>query len=197
MNIERLSKNTVKLSISFEELHEKGFAKKQMVEEDAFFWHELFEELIEEIEKRYHFAYDGPVAIEIHTLTEEEVTLIFTLDFLDNDDHTNDAIEELHAGWKREFTPFSIYKCTDFEEIIQLAQRIAKMRMVIPSRIFWKDPFYYVAVDYSQEGMKKNLEPVILEYAERSRLTIHYLEEYGKIIFFNKGIENVYKLFPG
>lgn len=37
MNIERLSKNTVKLSISFEELHEKGFAKKQMVEEDAFF----------------------------------------------------------------------------------------------------------------------------------------------------------------
>ncbi|MGG1479713.1 adaptor protein MecA [Bacillus smithii] len=197
MNIERLSKNTVKLSISFEELHEKGFAKKQMVEEDAFFWHELFEELIEEIEKRYHIAYDGPVAIEIHTLTEEEVTLIFTLDFLDNDDHTNDAIEELHAGWKREFTPFSIYKCTDFEEIIQLAQRIAKMRMVIPSRIFWKDPFYYVAVDYSQEGMKKNLEPVILEYAERSRLTIHYLEEYGKIIFSNKGIENVYKLFPG
>lgn len=197
MNIERLSKNTVKLSISFEELHEKGFAKKQMVEEDAFFWHELLEELIEEIEKQYHFAYDGPVAIEIHTLTEEEVTLIFTLDFLDNDDLSYDAIEDFYSGWKREFTPFSIYKFTDFEEIIQLARRLVKMRMVIPSSIFWKDPFYYVAVEYWQDGMKKSLEPIILEYADRSRLTIHFLEEYGKIIFRTKGIESVYKLFQG
>jgi adapter protein MecA 1/2 len=196
MNIERLSNNTVKLSISFEELHEKGFAKKQMVEDDAFFWHELLEELIEEIEKRYHIVYDGPVAIEIHTLTEEEVTLIFTLDFLDNDDYSNHAIEEFYSGWKREVTPISVYKFTDFEEIIQLAHRLVKMKIVISSSIFWKDPFYYVAVHDSEEGTKKSLEPIILEYADRTRLTIHYLEEYGKEIFCKNGIESLYKLFP-
>jgi adapter protein MecA 1/2 len=197
MNIERLSKNTVKLSISFEELYEKGFAEKRIVEEDAFLWHELFEELIEEIEKRYHFSYDGPVAIEIHTLTEDEVTLIFTLDFLDYEGYSNNAIEEFYSGWKREFKPLSIYKFTNFEDIIQLAHRIARMGIRIPSSIFWKDPYYYVAVDYSREKLKKSLEPIFLEYANQSRITIYYLEEYGKIIFRKKGIERVHKLFPG
>ncbi|KAB2337222.1 adaptor protein MecA [Cytobacillus depressus] len=213
MEIERINDNTVKFYISYLDIEERGF------ERDEIWYNrerseELFWEMMEEVHEEEEFTVEGPLWIQVQALDKGLEILVtkaqlskdgqkFELPVPEekfNDLPVDERIEELldkhfhpNADDELEYEENLDFLLTfkDFEDIISLSKRTNLDN--IPSKLFSFEGRYYLFVEFPEEDFSEedidNLLSILLEYGIETQVTIHRVEEYGKLII----AENVFE----
>lgn len=205
MEIERINENTVKFFLSYIDIEERGFTREEV-------WYnrekseELFWDMMDEINEEAEFEVEGPLWIQVHAMNngiEVTVTRAQNEDGqpaespFDEDDprkmfqHANsgifDNVEEITPSggqgveWKDNTFFFQ-----DFEDVIRLSKKMETFDYEASTSLYFYDGTYYLNVAYDQDEMdeksKADMFSLISEFAMTSNMTIHRLEEYGKVI---------------
>ncbi|EDL63619.1 adaptor protein MecA [Bacillus sp. SG-1] len=169
MKLERLSSNTVKFSISIDELETKGILKDDQWR-DSLVWHEFFEELMDEMYSEYGIDLESTVTVEINSVNSSEMVLILTLDEegFEDDPFVDGEAEE---------DGYLLYKFHLFEDILSFVRRL-EFDDCEELSLYSKDGIYFIEA----KQWSKRLVSLAGEYGERTSETIYTVKEYGNII---------------
>lgn len=90
-----------------------------------------------------------------------------------------------------------LIKFTDFEDVISLTHRLHS----IPFRndLYVMDDVYYLHTLFTNDNSdarKENIVSQLLEYGSFTRITIHRLQEYGKLLISQSALEQIREHFP-
>ncbi|MYL38900.1 adaptor protein MecA [Halobacillus litoralis] len=90
-------------------------------------------------------------------------------------------------------------KFNEFEDIIQLSHYLS-IPASMEQRLFHFEDRYYLYIQFDDEQMnddeQENTLSQLMEYAQESSLTVHRLEEYGKVIFEEQALQQIRHYFP-
>jgi len=211
MEIERINDNTVKFYISYVDIEERGFERDEI-------WYnrerseELFWEMMDEVHQEEEFTVEGPLWIQVQALDKGLEILVtkaqlskdgqkFELPVNEDnqkmpvdtrieemlDQHFNQEVEEIEYEEDLDF----LLTFKDFEDVISLAKRGGLDS--IPTKLFSFENKYYLFIEFPEEQFTEDevddLLSVLLEYGIETQVTIHRVEEYGKLII----AEDVFK----
>ncbi|MDQ0162443.1 adaptor protein MecA [Bacillus alveayuensis] len=217
MEIERINEHTVKFYISYIDIEERGFDREEI-------WYnrerseELFWEMMDEINEEEDFPIEGPLWIQVQAndkglevivtkaqLSKDgqkiELPLLddklkdFPVDeniesLLDKHFNTSSHREENAQTEQLEF----VMKFDDFEHVISLSKHELEG---FRNSLYVFEGKYYLYVEFLEENdeMIEDILSVVLEYGQESRVTIHRLDEYGKLIMKDNALDQVRKHF--
>ena len=219
MEIERINENTVKFYISYGDIEKRGFDREEIwYNRDRS--EELFWEMMDEVHEEEDFTAEGPLWIQVQAL-EKGLEILVTRAHLSKDGHkfdlpiddpsnsvdvkiesmleehfqANHAIEEqLTEDENLEF----VLSFKDFEDVIALSKTNV-IQGVMMTKLFSFENIYYLYVEFPEgdfvEEENDNMLSILLEYADESPVTIHRLEEYGKLIIPNDVFSTVSQYF--
>ncbi|WP_040227802.1 adaptor protein MecA [Bhargavaea cecembensis] len=207
MEIERINENTVKFFISYIDIEERGFTRDEIwYNRDRS--EELFWEMMEEVDDESDFAIEGPLWIQVHamdkglevTVTKAQVTRdgkqlespfgsderrrMYGQDESSYADLQN--LDQYMPEFRQEEDEWAdaTFAVAEFDDLIPLSA-ILKGETLRTSLYLFEDR-YYLHIGYDElPGDEDDLEDVnsiLQEYVKRSNVTIHRLEEYGKVI---------------
>lgn len=204
MEIERINENTVKFFLSYMDIEERGFTREEV-------WYnrdkseELFWEMMDEVNDEAEFEAEGPLWIQVHAMSGGiEVTVTraqlsedgepmdspFGVDdprklfqhhgeMFENDGDAASAMNRGAFEWSDNMFVFN-----EFDDLIPLAARASGY--AAKTSLFSYEDKYYLYVEYDDETIedarKSDLYSVLSEFGAPSNMTIHRLEEYGKLV---------------
>lgn len=208
LEIERINDNTVKFYISYGDIEERGFDRDEIWynREKS---EELFWEMMDEVHQEEEFMIEGPLWIQVQALDKGLEVLVtkaqiskdgqkFELPITDErlkDIPVDERIEELldqHFNTKAEDEDDDSYEDTlefliafkDFEDLISLSNR--NILDDLSTKLYSFEGKYYLFVDFPEEEYDEedidNSLSLLLEYGHETAVTIHRVEEYGKLI---------------
>ncbi|GLY09822.1 adaptor protein MecA [Bacillus badius] len=189
MRIERLSDNKVMLSVTYEELRKKGCLKKHILE-DSYIWHEIFDEMLDVIEEQLDIDTEGMIAIEVHSMSGDELVLILTIDHFDFLNKVEEAPAEIEDEYGCELT----FKFADIEDVIGLVHDEKKVRAIQSSLFYFKDA-YYLCFSFDFDSQFDDLESALLEYGWMSSLSEELLKEYAIQVIPEEATAKIYEYF--
>ena len=218
MEIERINENTVKFFLSYKDIEERGFTREEV-------WYnrdkseELFWEMMDEINEESEFEVEGPLWIQVHAMNSGiEVTVTRAQNsedgqlgespFMEEDGSKGsyqpegegfDEIDEINPDEQKSALDWfeNTFYFKEFEDIIRLSNRI-KSHDVKTSLYSFEDSYYlHVLYDVSvlDHSQKLNIISVLSEFATRSNMTIHRLQEYGNVVMDSDVFSQVKKYF--
>lgn len=209
MEIERINENTVKFYISYGDIEERGFDRDEIWynRERS---EELFWEMMDEVHYEEEFTIEGPLWIQVQALEKglevlvtkaqlskdgQKLELPFPNEKL-NDIPVDDRIEELldsnfsprHPEDEEEFDDEDsmefLLGFKDFEDVIMLSKNPGLDEL--DTKLLSFENNYYLYVQFSEEQFEENqiddVLSILLEYGHDTNITIHRVEEYGKVI---------------
>lgn len=208
LEIERINDNTVKFYISYGDIEERGFDRDEIWynREKS---EELFWEMMDEVHQEEEFMIEGPLWIQVQALDKGLEVLVtkaqiskdgqkFELPITDEklkDIPVDERIEELldqHFNTKTDDDDDDSYEDTlefliafkDFEDLISLSNR--NILEDLSTKLYSFEGKYYLFVDFPEEEYDEedidNSLSLLLEYGYETAITIHRVEEYGKLI---------------
>ncbi|NGP44578.1 adaptor protein MecA [Bacillaceae bacterium SIJ1] len=213
MDIERINENTVKFFISYGDIEDRGFDREEI-------WYsrerseELFWDMMDEVHHREKFSVEGPLWIQVQAMESGLEVIVTKAQFskdgeklelpVSDDNHIDvDDDETMESLLKKkqeqddedEVLEFVI-RFRDFEDLIQLAHRFT-IESLHNELYSFEDQYYlYVSFDEeSEEDRQEDTLSLLLEYGMDSRLSVHRLKEYGKVIFAEEALSQVQNLF--
>lgn len=217
MEIERINDNTVKFFLSYSDIEERGFTREEV-------WYnrdkseELFWEMMDEINEDSEFEVEGPLWIQVHamnsgievTVTRAQATEDGQLGespFSGDDSRRmfhpdGEAFDDIEEGgpdgpmgaleWLDNTFSFK-----EFEDIILLSSGMKEHDVTTSLYLF--ENVYYLHVLYDTTVMvdkqKADFFSVLTEFVSPSNLTIHRLQEYGKVIMESDVFAQINKYF--
>jgi adapter protein MecA 1/2 len=221
MDIERVNEHTVKFFITYRDIENRGFDKEEIwYNRDR--GEELFWEMMDEAHHQEEFPLEGPLWIQVQAL-DKGLEIIVTKAQLSNDGSklelpigedkqvdlpVDDNIEKLldqQFKKKYEEEEFELENedylsfligFKDFEDVISLSHHF-NGEDIVNSLYVYKES-YYLHVTFEEDSSEKHQDDQLsqlLEYGFESNLTIHMLEEYGKVIMKEAALEQVKKYF--
>ena len=221
MEIERINDDTVKFYISYIDIEERGFDREEIwySRERS---EELFWEMMDEIHQEEEFMIEGPLWIQVQALDKGLEILVTKaqfakdgqkMDFSLTDEklkhfQVDDKIESFldqHFQDKDEYQGVSfedgmiefITKFDDFEDVIALSHRSGLDEW--KTKLFVYENKYYLYIEFAEDEITEdeidNILSILLEYSHESPITIHMLEEYGKVVVESDVFETVSKYF--
>jgi adapter protein MecA 1/2 len=221
MEIERINDDTVKFYISYMDIEERGFDREEIwySRERS---EELFWEMMDEIHQEEEFTIEGPLWIQVQAL-EKGLEILVTraqfskdgqkVDFPLSDDklkhfQVDDKIESLldqHFEGNDEYSGLVfedgiiefITQFNDFEDVIALSNRSGLDER--KTKLYSYENKYYLYIEFEEDEIEEdeidNILSVLLEYSQESSITIHMLEEYGKVVIDGDVFKTVAKYF--
>ncbi|MBP3041522.1 adaptor protein MecA [Bacillaceae bacterium Marseille-Q3522] len=215
MDIERINDHTVKFYISYLDIEERGFDREEI-------WYnrerseELFWEMMDEVHQKGDFLFEGPLWIQVQALDKGLEVLVTKaqlakdgqkFDFSVQGDKTREysvdgQIEDIldqHYGPKEsedeEGNLQYIIAFKDFEDLISLSKSGLDG---LETKLYVFEEKYYLFVEFAEdleEEIIDNKLSILLEYGQETQLTIHRIEEYGKLIIANEVFAELRKYF--
>ncbi|WP_409304663.1 adaptor protein MecA [Peribacillus sp. SCS-155] len=222
MEIERINEDTVKFYISYIDIEERGFDREEIwySRERS---EELFWEMMDEVHQEEEFMIEGPLWIQVQAL-EKGLEVLVTKAHLSKDGQrlelpiseeklkdlpVDEKIESLldhHFHGKQEeagVLQFEdgilefVTEFADFEDLISLSNRQGLDKMA--TKLFAYENKYLLYVEFSEEDFDEdeidNVLSILLEYSNESPVTIHMLEEYGKLVMESNVFETIDQYF--
>ncbi|MDW0117015.1 adaptor protein MecA [Sporosarcina thermotolerans] len=213
MEIERINDNTVKFYLSYIDIEERGFTREEV-------WYnrdkseELFWEMMDEINDETEFEVEGPLWIQVHAMNNGiEVTVTRAqmenneIDFgVDESDKHFDPDPSLFTNPEQLMNELNdepvvwtsdMFVFDDFENLIPLAKKIPAY--AVQSSLYSFENKFYMHVIYDESEMDDDAKldycSIVSEYGSLSQVTIHRLEEYGKVIMESDVLKTVDKYF--
>ncbi|PLT33878.1 adaptor protein MecA [Bacillus sp. V5-8f] len=222
MEIERINEDTVKFYISYIDIEERGFDREEIwySRERS---EELFWEMMDEVHQEEEFMIEGPLWIQVQAL-EKGLEVLVTRAQLTKDGQrlelpiSEDKLKDLPVDEKIEslldhhfqgkhqvdnvlqFEDGILEFITEFEnfdDLIALSNRQGLDGLV--TKLFVYQNKYYLYIEFSEDESDEdeidNILSILLEYSEESPITVHMLEEYGKVVMENDVFITVNKYF--
>lgn len=190
MKLERISDNKIKFSISVEELEQKGLFEQDQWK-DSYMWHDLFEDMLDEVQGKFGIETQMEITVEIESFDDQEICMILTLE---SDDDFSDWEEGTELMKSMNDHDVLVY-FDDFDDVIALLKRINQMGKVnnalIQCSIFFYEKKYYILIENLLEGDSFILEAICAEYGQQSTITKHILMEYGRAVLLRDSIEKI------
>ncbi|PLR78818.1 adaptor protein MecA [Bacillus sp. V3-13] len=208
MEIERINENTVKFYISYVDIEERGFDREEIWynRERS---EELFWEMMDEVHQEEEFAAEGPLWIQVQALDKGLEVLVtkaqlskdgqkFELPVPDEKIKDLPVDERIEEMLDQHFNPRGdiedealedesldfLLSFGDFEDVIALSHRPGIDSLL--ARLYSFEGKYYLYTEFPEEDLEEeeidNLLSILLEYGSETQMTIHRIEEYGKLI---------------
>lgn len=221
MEIERINEDTVKFYISYIDIEERGFDREEIwySRERS---EELFWEMMDEVHQEEEFTMEGPLWIQVQAL-EKGLEVLVTRAQLTKDgqklelpladdklgdmqvDEKLESLLEQQFQGKHEFSSVQfedgmiefITAFDDFEDVISLSNR--RGLDSLNAKLYAYNNKYYLYISFSEDDSEEeeidNILSTLLEYSHESPITVHILQEYGKIVIENDVFNTVHKYF--
>ncbi|AKL83896.1 adaptor protein MecA [Bacillus atrophaeus] len=216
MEIERINEHTVKFYMSYGDIEDRGFDREEI-------WYnrerseELFWEVMDEVHEEEEFAVEGPLWIQVQAL-DKGLEIIVTKAQLSKDgqklelpipedkkqeqaDENLDALlddfqkeEQADNQEEKEQKLQFVLRFDDFEDLISLSNLNVNGSK---TTLYSFENRYYLYVDFqemSDEEVENQLS-ILLEYTYESSISIHRIEEYGKLIISEDVLDTIKKHF--
>lgn len=220
MEIERINDHTVKFYISYLDIEERGFDREEIWynRERS---EELFWEMMDEVHQEEEFLVEGPLWIQVQALDKGLEVLVtkaqiskdgqkFELPVPDQkikdlpvDDHIEEMLDhhfnrkedEDDSGYEGDLEFLLTFK--DFEDVIALSKRT--ILDSITTKLYSFEGQYYLFAEFPEDLFDEddidNMLSILLEYGLETNITIHRIEEYGKLIMNEDVFEQLRKHF--
>jgi adapter protein MecA 1/2 len=216
VDIERINEHTVKFYVSYIDIEKRGFNQDDLWynrdKSEQLFW-----EIMDELSVQEEFMPEGPLWVQVQAL-EDGIEVIVTQAQVSKDgqklelpvgvdkvidlpldermeslleQHFGNLDEELTKMSQLEEEPYSfVYRFDDIEDIISLSHRIDLENIINSLYVFEKRYYLYIEFDETSHDEEKidAVLSVISEYSNESNITIHRIEEYGKVIALNNAL---------
>jgi adapter protein MecA 1/2 len=224
MEIERVNEFTIKFFITYRDIEKRGFDKEEIwYNRDRS--EELFWEMMDEAHQQEQFPLEGPLWIQVQALDkgleilvtraslskdgsklelpisedkqldmpiDENIEKILDQQFNSQKDSEDDD-DELDN--EEDYLSFLI-GFRDFEDLISLSHAVETSTFF--NSIYHHDGQYYLYVVFHPEADDKEQDDVLsqlLEYGYESDLTVYRVQEYGKVILAENGLEHIQEHF--
>lgn len=225
MEIERVNEYTIKFYITYRDIEKRGYNKDELWYNRER-GEELFWEIMDEAHQQEEFPLEGPLWIQVQALDKGLEILVTRaalsndgtkLELPISDDKTIDMpvdsnIEKLlEHNFKQtdesdydedleliddEINAFVI-AFNDFEDLIMLSHAVEANQFI--DSIYSFEKHYYLYIEFhadTTDEEQDNLLSHILEYGYESNLSIYRIQEYGKVIIEENGLQTIQKNFP-
>ncbi|BCB04560.1 adaptor protein MecA [Bacillus sp. KH172YL63] len=190
MKLERISENKIKFSISVEELEQKGLFEQDQWK-DSYMWHDLFEDMLDEVQGKFGIEAQMEITVEIESFDDYEICMILTLESEDDFSDWEDGMELMNFESDHDILVY----LDDVEDLISLLKRLDDTDKVSNSltqlSIIHFENHYYVLIENLLEGDSFILEAICTDYGQQSNITKHILLEYGRIVLLKDSIEKI------
>ncbi|WP_419883441.1 adaptor protein MecA [Peribacillus sp. B-H-3] len=222
MEIERINDDTVKFYISYIDIEERGFDREEIwySRERS---EELFWEMMDEVHQEEEFMIEGPLWIQVQALEKglevlvtkaqltkdgQKIELPLTdekMKDLPVDEKIESLLDQHFQGKQQEYSTVQfedgfiefITEFKDFEDLIALSKRSGLDGL--NTKLYAYGDKYFLYIEFSEEDIEEeeidNILSILLEYSEESPITVHMLQEYGKVVMENDVFDTVYKYF--
>ncbi|RDW15985.1 adaptor protein MecA [Oceanobacillus chungangensis] len=218
MEIERINENTIKFYISYIDIEDLGFEREEI-------WYnrerseQLFWQMMDEVNYKEDFNVEGPLWIQVQAM-EKGLEIVVTKAKLSKKGelHPDSSFDEEmietmledkfgknveHIDEEDDMTEETLWiivDFNDFEDVIQLSHYFQNFTSTVEDALYYYNDKYYLYLGFSQELLddneQENIISQVLEFANDSDMSIHYLEEYGKNIFESDTFAQVRSYFP-
>jgi len=222
MEIERINENTVKFYISYMDIEDRGFEREEIwynrERSEQLFW-----QMMDEVNYKEDFNVEGPLWIQVQAM-EKGLEIIVTkaqvskdgdnLELPSENEESDDApvekkienmLEDKFGKNKKKQEKdgdeilWIIVSFNNFEDVIQLSHYFSESAGTNMETLYYYGGKYYLYLEFSQttldDHVQENLISQVFEFAEDSDVTIHFLEEYGKVVFYNDTFSQVRSYF--
>lgn len=218
MEIERINDHTVKFYISYIDIEERGFKREEI-------WYnrerseELFWEMMDEVHQEEDFILDGPLWIQVQAL-DKGLEILVTRAQLSKDgqkfeisipedklkdlpvDERFEDLMDQHFSVKDNEEEFEdnlefLIAFKDFEDLISLS-KLHGLEGVDTKLYSYKNQYYLFAQFLDEEVNEEEVDnalSILLEYGNETQITVHVIEEYGKLIIDNEVFIELRKYF--
>ncbi|GAB3789834.1 adaptor protein MecA [Virgibacillus kimchii] len=223
MEIERINENTVKFYISYMDIEDRGFEREEIwynrERSEQLFW-----QMMDEVNYKEDFNVEGPLWIQVQAM-EKGLEIIVTKAQVSKDGENielpsehgqpddgpvekkiENMLEDKFGKNKTKQTDdeeenlWIIVSFNDFEDVIQLSHYLRESEGTNSETLYSHGGKYYLYLEFSQaildDHIQENLISQVFEFADDSDVTIHFLEEYGKVVFENDTFSQVRSYFP-
>jgi adapter protein MecA 1/2 len=195
MRLERISDNKIKFSISVEELEQKGLFEQDQWK-DSVMWHDLFEDMLDEVQGKFGIEAQMEITVEIESFDEEEICMILTLE-LDDEDYSD--IEGSTELMQPIIENDLLFHFIDFEGIIDVLNRLRHTSKFddrpLEISLYNYESKYYLLFENIPRSQNMLLKTIIMEYGASSNQTSCMIKEYGHPIVLKQAMEKVTKYF--
>ncbi|WP_078546027.1 genetic competence negative regulator [Litchfieldia alkalitelluris] len=193
MRLERLNYNKIKIFLTFDDLMERGLTKEDLWH-DSLKVHQLFRDMIEEASEELGFEAHGAIAVEVYSLQAQGMVVIVTKDVESqelDDDFSDDYIE---MQVTLDESDDILYEFETFEDVIQLSSRLVPLKIHGGKLYSYNEKFYLL---FEEEIFidSENVIAILAEFGSSATLTKYKVHEYGKIIFIEDCLINVFDHF--
>lgn len=196
MRVEKISKNKVKIYVSYEDLEARGIEKEEMWQNGKKV-QELFWDMMEVAYSEVGFEIVGPIAVEAFTMPTEGVIVIVT-QVPSLPPQSNELEEEEEDTEDLELDPFSsvVFEFHDFEAVIQVSKMLYPFEGIHASLYVYNQKYHLVFENGSiEEELYDTVWAVLHEYGDLASLTTAMIEEYGKCVINNNAFQVLLEYF--
>jgi adapter protein MecA 1/2 len=192
MRLERLNYNKIKIFLTLDDLFDRGLTKDD-IWKDSLKWHQLFHDMLEEASATFEVEIQGSVAVEIFSMQAQGMVMIVTVQEQE-EEVFNDSFIDMQVTLEGNVE--ILFEIQDFEDVIQLANRLAIIGFA-GGTIYHMNNAYYFLIENVCQDTQTQIAAIMAEYGDPSFISIHILQEYGKIIMKNHAVSKIMTYFNG
>ncbi|WP_453995360.1 genetic competence negative regulator [Bacillus nitroreducens] len=193
MRLERLTYNKIKIFLTSDDLMDRGLTKDDLLT-DSLKVHQLFRDMIEEANAELGFEADGPIAVEVYSLQAQGMVIIVTnsVGDLEDEEFIDEDYIEMQVTLDESKDIF--YEFHTFEDVIQLSTRLKNLS-IDGGRLYSFNHYFYLLLEDNLEINTENVIAILAEFGYPATITKYRVHEYGKILFKEQAINDIYKFF--
>ncbi|THE15058.1 genetic competence negative regulator [Bacillus timonensis] len=193
MRLERLTYNKIKIFLTFDDLVDRGLTKDDLLS-DSLKVHQLFRDMIEEASVELGFEADGPIAVEVYSLQAQGMVIIVTnsVGDLEDEEFMDEDYIEMQVTLDESKDIF--YEFHTFEDVIQLSTRLNSLS-IDGGRLYSYENYFYLLLEDHVSLQTENIIAILAEFGNPATLTKYRVHEYGKILFNENAMKDIYNYF--
>lgn len=192
MRLERLNYNKIKIFLSLDDLFDRGLTKED-IWKDSLKWHQLFHDMLEEASEAFNVDIHGSVAVEIFSMQAQGMVMIVTMEEQEQEeDIFGDSFIDMQVTMEGNVE--ILFEIHDFEYVIQLAKRLSIIGFS-GGTLYSMNNEYYFLIDNVCTDTQIQIATIMAEYGNPSFISIHVIQEYGKIIMKEHAVSQIMTYF--
>ena len=190
MRLERLNYNKIKIFITLDDLFDRGLTKDD-IWKDSIKWHQLFHDMLNEASETFDVEIQGSVAVEIFSMQAQGMVMIVTMDEQEEEIFDDNFID---MQVTMEGNVEILFEFEEFEHVIQLAKQLSFIGF-LGGKLYARNNLYYLLIDNVCQDTQTQIAAIMAEYGNPSFISVHILNEYGKLVIDEYAVNKILTYF--
>lgn len=191
MRLERLNYNKIKIFITLDDLFDRGLTKDD-IWKDSIKWHQLFHDMLNEASETFDVEIQGSVAVEIFSMQAQGMVMIVTMDEQEEEEIFDDNFIDMQVTMEGNVE--ILFEFEEFEHVIQLAKQLSFIGF-LGGKLYAMNNLYYLLIDNVCQDTQTQIAAIMAEYGNPSFISIHILNEYGKLVIDEYAVNKIMTYF--